>query len=167
LISEALPPGLLVPLTRPRWVGWLIWALLGIATLAVVFSALAIGLALTWSLALGFSLIPIHFFIQRRVQGLSRGRLLVIAPNLPWSLSFFSNESGLTDSIEVIVRRQWHHFFGLSLGLKLQNRPHNQSQTATVVVWKHGVTQQVFREVALQVARQIDLAGLDSKKGAA
>lgn len=83
----------------------------------------------------------------------------MIPPHAPWKLTFISEVSGLTDSIEVIVDRRWHHFFGMTLGLKSQNHPHNKAETITLVVWRHSLSKSVFHEVALQAARQIELAG--------
>jgi hypothetical protein len=99
LIPEASTPGLLVSLTRPRWVGWMTYALLGIASLAVIMSALAFGLGFGWAIALGVFPVVIHILEKKRNHALSAGPVLVIRPDQPWQLSFFSKETGLTDSI--------------------------------------------------------------------
>ena len=91
------------------------------------------------------------------------GRVLVIRSDQSWHLAFFSEVTGLTDSIEVIVIQRWHHLFGLSLGLKFHYRPHNRTKTFFAVVWKQCTNAAVYREVALQAARQLEGAHCDSK----
>ena len=141
--------------------------MLCIASITLITSSLWSGLSVGWGLA--FAGIPflIHFLEQRRAQAWVAGRVLVIWPDKPWQLSFFSIEHGLTDSIEVIVVQRWHHLFGLSLRLKLQNLPQHKRQSTTVVVWRHGLNKSIFRNIARQAASQIEFAGLESKGGAA
>lgn len=93
--------------------------------------------------------------------------MLVIWPDRPWQLALFSEKTGLTDSIEVVVKKRWHHIFGLSLGLKLHKCPHNTSQTLMMVVWRQCLSSVMFRELALQSARQLEAAGFRSKGDAA
>ncbi|MDO9026071.1 hypothetical protein [Zwartia sp.] len=159
--------GLLVSLTRPRWVGWLVGILLCIASLSLVTATIWSGWGIAWAIPIAMVPFVVHWLGQRRTQAIIQGRILVIWPDKPWQLSFFSEVSGLTDSIEVIVNKRWHHFLGISLGLKLQNHPHNKVQTITTVVWRHGMSSHVYREVALQAARQIELAGFHNKGDAA
>lgn len=145
-----------MPLTPPRWVAALTFMLLLSGACALVVSALWAG----WSpwVAIALALIPllVHFIGRLRSQTRLRGRVLVVLPDKPWRLAFFSEVTGLTDSIEVIVSQRWQHLFGISLGLKLQNCPHNISKTVTMVVWRQCVSTSVFHQVALQSARQID-----------
>ncbi|MDN3987110.1 hypothetical protein [Zwartia vadi] len=101
--------------------------------------------------------------MSRRRQKTLEGRVLVIWPDRPWQLALFSEKTGLTDSIEVVVKKRWHHIFGLSLGLKLHKYPHNTSQTLIMVVWRQCLSSAMFRELALQSARQLDAAGYRSK----
>lgn len=117
-------------------------------------------------LLVAISPILVHFLGQRLKPNL-KGRVLVVYPDQPWKLAFFSEETGLTDSIEVIVNKRWHHFFGLSLGLKLQKRPHNMPRSIMTVVWRQCLSAGVFREVAMQAARQVDGVGQYSKGDAA
>ena len=133
------------------------------ASLAFFISALWVGLA-PW-IASFLRVIPIlvHFLGPHRRQKAFEGRVLVISSEKPWQLAFYSEVSGLTDSIEVIVTQRWHHFFGLSLGLKFQHRPHNMSKTALAVVWRQCTHPSVFREIALQANRQIEGAHRHSK----
>lgn len=167
MIPDTQVSGILVSLTRPRWVGWLIGTLLSIASLSLVTAAIWSGLSVWWSIPIGIIPFVVHIVGQLRTQAIIKGRILVILPSKPWQLSFFSEVSGLTDSIEVIVNKRWHHSLGISLGLKLQNHPHNKVQTITTVVWRHSLSSHVFREVALQAARQIELAGFNKKGDAA
>lgn len=133
------------------------------ASLALVISALSVGLA-SWAASL-FGVIPIlvHYLGSRRNKKVLEGRVIVISSEKPWQVAFYSEVSGLTDSIEVIVTQRWHHFFGLSLGLKFQHRPHNMSKTALAVVWRQCTHPSVFREIALQANRQIEGAHRHSK----
>jgi len=167
LTSETSRQEVLVPLTQPRWVAGLVFMLLSTASLAFVSSALWVGLA-PW-IAYPFGAIPIlvHYIGRRRRQKDLQGRVLVISAEKPWQLAFFSEVSGLTDRIEVIVVQRWHHLFGLSLGLKFHHRPHNISKTTLAVVWRSCTSATVFREVALQSARQIEGADRQSKGDAA
>lgn len=140
--------------------------LLAAASIAMTTSAFWSG----WNpwLVLVVAIIPIlvHFLSQRLKPNLN-GRVLVVYPDQPWELAFFSEETGLTDSIEVIVNKRWHHFFGLSLGLKLQKRPHNMPKSIMTVVWRQCLSAGVFREVAMEAARQVDGVGQHSKGDAA
>jgi hypothetical protein len=137
--------------------------MLATASLAFVISALWVGMA-PWMASL-FGVIPIlvHYIGSHRRQKAFEGRVLVISSDKPWQLAFYSEVSGLTDSIEVIVTQRWHHLFGLSLGLKFHYRPHNMSKTALAVVWRQCTHPTIFREVALQANRQIEGAHRHSK----
>ena len=169
MTSETLPSEtlcrseLLVPLTQPPWVAGLIFIMLVTASFAFVISALSVGLAPWVASLLGVIPILVHYIGPRRRQKAFEGRVLVISSEKPWQLAFYSEVSGLTDSIEVIVTQRWHHFFGLSLGLKFQHRPHNMSKTALAVVWRQCTHPSVFREIALQANRQIEGAHRHSK----
>lgn len=137
--------------------------LLATASLAFVISALWVGLE-PW-IAYPFGAIPIlvHYIGRLRRQKDLQGRVLIISSDKSWQLAFFSEVSGLTDRIEVIVVQRWHHLFGLSLGLKFHHRPHNISKTTLAVVWRPCTSATVFREVALESARQIEGADRHSK----
>jgi len=133
------------------------------ASLAFVISALWIGLAPWAAFLLAAIPILVHSVGLHRRQKDFEGRVLVISSEKPWQLAFYSEVSGLTDSIEVIVTQRWHHLFGLSLGLKFHYCPHNMSKTALAVVWRQCTHPTVFREVALQATRQIEGAHRHSK----
>ena len=169
MTSETLPSEtlcrseLLVPLTQPPWVAGLIFIMLVTASFAFVISALSLGLAPWVASLLGVIPILVHYVGPRRRQKAFEGRVLVISSEKPWQLAFYSEVSGLTDSIEVIVTQRWHHLFGLSLGLKFHHRPHNISKTTLAVVWRQCTHATVFREVALQANRQIEDAHRHSK----
>ena len=77
------------------------------ASLVLFISALWVGLA--WWIASLFGVIPIlvHYVGPRRRQKAFEGRVLVISSEKPWQLAFYSEVSGLTDSIEVIVTQRW------------------------------------------------------------
>lgn len=167
MTSKQSLPGLIVPLNPPRWVTLLTFVLLSCGACALVVSALWAG----WSpwIAVTLAAIPflVHLVGRWYNQPSLKGRVLVVSPDKPWQLAFFSEVAGLTDSIEVIVSQRWHHLFGISLGLKLQNCPHNMSKTLTMVVWRQCVSTLVFHEVALQSARQIDGVARRTKGDAA
>jgi hypothetical protein len=154
-------------MTPPRWVMGLTFVLLSLGACALLISGLWSG----WNpwIVVTLAAIPflVHFSGRWYNQPSLKGRVLVIFPDKPWQLAFFSEDTGLTDSIEVIVSQRWHHLFGISLGLKLQNCPHNMSKTLTTVVWRQCVSTAVFHEVALQSARQIDGAARQTKGDAA
>lgn len=156
-----------MPLTPPRWVAAFTFVLLSLGACALVTSALWAG----WSpwVAIILACVPflVHFIGRWHNQTNLRGRVLVVFPDKPWQLAFFSEVAGLTDSIEVIVIQRWQHLFGISLGLKLQHCPHNMSRIVTMVVWRQCVSMSVFHEVALQSARQIDSAARQTKGDAA
>ena len=137
------------------------------AVLAFVISALWVGLAPWAAFLSGVIPILVHYVGSHRRQKAFEGRVLVVSSEKPWQLAFYSEVSGLTDSIEVIVNQRWHHLFGISLGLKLQNCPHNLPKTLTMVVWRQCVSTSVFHGVALQSARQIDSATHQTKGDAA
>lgn len=158
---------MLVPLTQPRWVVELTFVLLSMASLALMTSALWAGLDGWFAVPLAIFPFLVHFIERRRHPKRLRGRVLVVYPHQPWQLAFFSEVTGLTDSIEVIVSQRWHHFFGISLGLKLQNCPHNTKKTVMIVVWRQCVSASVLREVAMGATRQIDGAGRHTKGDAA
>jgi hypothetical protein len=137
--------------------------LLSVACLAFVISALWVGLEPWIAYPLGLIPFLVHRFGQRyRFKGLE-DRVLVIRSDQTWHLAFFSEVTGLTDSIEVIVIQRWHHLFGLSLGLKFHYRPHNRTKTFLAVVWRQSMSAAVYREVALEAARQLEGAYCDSK----
>ena len=133
------------------------------ASLAFFISALWVGLEPWAASLLGAIPILVHYVGLRRGQNDFEGRVLVISSEKPWQLAFYSEDAGLTDSIEVIVTQRWHHLFGLSLGLKFHHRPHNISKTTLAVVWRQCTHATVFREVALQANRQIEDAHRHSK----
>lgn len=163
MTSETSRPVLLVPLTQPRWVAGLVFVLLSLASLALVTSALWVSVEPWIAYPLGVIPFLVHAFGQRsNINGLG-GRVLVIRSDQSWHLAFFSEVTGLTDSKEVIVIQRWHHLFGLSLGLKFHYRPHNRTKTFFAVVWKQCTNAAVYREVALQAARQLEGAHCDSK----
>jgi hypothetical protein len=141
----------------------LIFIMLVTAILAFVISALWVGLAPWAAFLSGVIPILVHYVGSHRRQKAFEGRVLVVSSEKPWQLAFYSEVSGLTDSIEVIVTQRWHHHFGLSLGLKFHHRPHNMSKTALAVVWRQCTHATVFREVALQATRQIEGAHRHSK----
>ena len=120
-------------------------------------------------IAVPLAIIPflVNYFLHWRNQRNLKDRVLVVRPDQSWALAFFSEVAGLTDSIEVIVIQRWHHLFGLSLSLKLQNCPHNMSKTIMMVVWRQCVSTSVLHQVALQSARQVDRAGRQTKGDAA
>lgn len=159
--------GQLIPLTQPRWVTVLTLLLLSFSASCLVVSAFWVG----WSAWIAFPLViipfSVNYFRRWRNQRNLQDRVLVVWPDQSWQLAFFSEVAGLTDSIEVIVIQRWHHFFGLSLSLKLQNSPHNMSKTFMMVVWRQCVSTSVFHQVALQSARQVDRAGRQTKGDAA
>jgi hypothetical protein len=144
-------------------VAGLIFFMLMTASLAFFISALWVGLEPWAASLLGVIPILVHHIGPHRRQKFFERRVLVISSEKPWQLAFYSEVSGLTDSIEVIVTQRWHHFFGLSLGLKFQHRPHNMSKTALAVVWRQCTHPTTFREVALQANRQIEGAHRHSK----
>jgi hypothetical protein len=144
-------------------VAGLIFMLLLTASLAFFISALWVGLEPWAASLLGAIPILVHYVGLRRGQNDFEGRVLVISSEKPWQLAFYSEDAGLTDSIEVIVTQRWHHLFGLSLGLKFHYRPHNMPKTALAVVWRQCTHATVFREVALQATRQIEGAHRHSK----
>jgi hypothetical protein len=160
-------PELLVPLTPPRWVAAFSFVLLSLGACALVISARWAGMS-PW-LAITLAPIPflVHFIGRWHNQTSLRGRVLVVSPDKPWQLAFFSEVAGLTDSLEVIVSQRWQHLFGITLGLKLQHCPHNMSKTVTMMVWRECVSTSVFHEVALQSARQIDDVARQTKGDAA
>jgi hypothetical protein len=144
-------------------VAGLVFLLLLTSSLTFIISALWVGLA-PWAATLSGAIpILVHYVGLRRRQKAFEGRVLVISSEKPWQLAFYSEDSGLTDSIEVIVTQRWHHLFGLSLGLKFHYRPHNMSKTALAVVWRQCTHPTIFREVALQANRQIEGAHRHSK----
>jgi type IV secretory pathway TrbD component len=144
-------------------VAGLVFLMLVTSSLAFVSSALWLGLAPWFAFLFGVIPFLVHYVALRPRQKAFEGRVLVISPEKPWQLAFYSEVSGLTDSIEVIVTQHWYHLFGLSLGLKFHHRPHNMSKTALVVVWRQCTHATVFREVALQATRQIEGAHRHSK----
>lgn len=119
-------------------------------------------------IAYPLAIIPIlvHFY-ERNNRFLPKDRVLFISDDKPWELAIYSKHAGLTDRIEVIVRQRWHHFFGLSLGLKLQNCPHNKARTLIVMVWSQCLCPSTFHAVALGAARQIEGERHHSKGDAA
>lgn len=141
--------------------------MLCLASLVLVTSAQWSGLGVGLSLVLGSLPFLLYFLEQRRAQALIAGRMLVIYPDKPWQLSLFAKDAGAIDNIEVIVIQRWHHLFGLSLHLKLQNCPRFKRQSTTVVVWKHGLSKENFRQVSLQAAQRLEFVGLASKGDAA
>lgn len=159
--------GQLIPLTQPRWVSIFSILLLSFSASCLVISALWAG----WSawIAAPLAIIPflINYFWYWRNQRNLQGRVLVVWSEQSWQLAFFSEVTGLTHSIEVIVVQRWHHLFGLSLSLKLQNCPHNMPKTFMMVVWRQCVSASVFHQVALHSARQVDRAGRQTKGDAA
>ena len=109
-------------------------------------------------IAYPLAIIPIlvHFYERRNNGMILKGRVLLISRDKPWELAIFSKDAAVTDSIEVIVSRRWHHFLGLSLGLKLLNHPHNKSKTLIVMVWRQCLSPAAFHAVALEAARQLE-----------
>ena len=141
--------------------------LLSLGAIALVTSAFWVGLDAWYAIPCAAIPFLLYFFEQRHNQKILKGRILVVYPHQPWQLAFFSDATGLTDSIEVIVSRRWLHFFGMTLSLKLQNCPHNIKKTVMMVVWRQCVSSFVFRELALGASRQIDGAGRHTKGDAA
>jgi hypothetical protein len=154
-------------LTPPRWVNGLSVVLLSCGACALVVSALWAGWRPWFAVILAALPFLVHFIERWLNQPSLKGRVLVVFTDKPWQLAFFSEVAGLTDRIEVIVNQRWHHLFGISLGLKLQNCPHNRSKTVTMVVWRQCVSTSVFHAVALQSARQMDGTGRQTKGDAA
>jgi hypothetical protein len=149
--------------TPPRWVTALTFVLMSCGACALGVSALWAGWSPWVAVTLAATPFLVHLIGRWHHHPSLKGRMLVVFPDKPWRLALFSEVAGLTDSIEVIVNQRWHHLFGISLGLKLQNCPHNMSKTLTMVVWRQCVSTSVFHEVALQSARQIDGAARQTK----
>jgi hypothetical protein len=159
--------GQLIPLTEPRWVKVFTLSLLSFSATCLVISSLWAEWSVWITVSLAIFPFLINYFWRWRNQRPLQDRVLVVWPDRSWELAFFSEVAGLTDSIEVIVIQRWHHLFGLSLSLKLQNCPHNMSKTFMMVVWRQCVSTSVFHQVALQSARQVDCAGRQTKGDAA
>jgi hypothetical protein len=63
----------------------------------------------------------------------------------------------------VEITQQWQHFFGLTLNLKILNRPHNKQETVRMTVWRCNITPDAYRRMRVMVAWKLDQPRAEQK----
>ena len=84
------------------------------------------------------------------------GLTLVASEQPVWLLGTFSSELGLSQVRQICVVRRQRHLFGLTLGLKLQDRPHNSSKIVNLTLWRRAVSDETLRRVSALAASSIE-----------
>ncbi|MCX7222789.1 MAG: hypothetical protein NTW89_07910, partial [Burkholderiales bacterium] len=147
---------LTVAVFRPTWVSILENVLVCVASLAVVLAC--VWLKFPGIVTFFFSAVPsIIYGIERRGR-LERlpGLTLVACGEPTWLLGTFSEDLGLSQVRKVRVVRRHRHIFGLTLGLKLQDHPHNSSKVVNLTLWHRAVSDETLREVSALAASSIE-----------
>lgn len=143
-------------MSRPTWVSVLENVLICLASLAVVLAC--VWLKLPGIVTFFLSAVPsIIYGVERRGR-LERlpGLTLVASEQATWLLGTFSHDLGLSQVRPVCVVRRHKHFFGLTLGLKLQDRPHNSSKIVNLTLWRRAVSDETLRRVSALAASSIE-----------
>ncbi len=143
-------------MSRPTWVSVLENVLICLASLAVVLAC--VWLKLPGIVTFFLSAVPsIIYGVERRGR-LERppGLTLVASEQATWLLGTFSHDLGLSQVRQVCVVRRHKHFFGLTLGLKLQDRPHNSSKIVNLTLWRRAVSDETLRRVSALAASSIE-----------
>jgi len=154
-----IPPGqrsLTVAVFRPTWVSVLENILVCLASLAVVLAC--VWLKFPGVITLLLSAVPsVVYGIERRGR-LERlpGLTLVASEEPTWLLGTFSSELGLSQVRQIRVVHRQKHLFGLTLGLKLQDRPHNSSKVVNLTLWRRAVSDETLRRVSALAASSIE-----------
>jgi hypothetical protein len=147
---------LTVSVFRPTWVSVLENALVCLASLAVVLAC--VWLKFPGVVTLLLSAVPsVVYGIERRGRLERLPGLTLVASEQPvWLLGTFSSELGLSQGRQICVVRRQRHLFGLTLGLKLQDRPHNSSKIVNLTLWRRAVSDETLRRVSALAASSIE-----------
>ena len=154
-----IPPGqrsLTVSVFRPTWVSVLENGLVCLASLAVVLAC--VWLKFPGIVTFFLSAVPsVVYGIERRGR-LERlpGLTLVACDQPTWLLGTFSADLGLSQVRQIRVVRRQRHIFGLTLGLKLQDHPHNSSKIVNLTLWRRAVSEETLRQVSALAASSIE-----------
>ena len=142
--------------SRPTWVSVVESVLVCLASLAVVLAC--VWLKFPGILTFFLSAVPsVIYGIERRGR-LERlpGLTLVASEQPAWLLGTFSSELGLSQVRQIRVVRRQRHPFGLTLGLKLQDHPHNSSKIVNLTLWRRAVSDETLRRVSVLAASAIE-----------
>ena len=147
---------LTVSVFRPTWVSVLENVLVCLASLAVVLTC--VWLKFPGVVTFFLSAVPsIIYGVERRGRLERLPGLTLVASDQPtWLLGTFSQELGLSQVRQVCVVRRHRHLFGLTLGLKLQDRPHNSSKVVNLTLWRRAVSDETLRRVSALAASSIE-----------
>ena len=141
---------------RPTWVSVLESVLVCLGSLAVVLAC--VWLKFPGIVTFLLSAVPsVVYGIERRGR-LERlpGLTLVACDQPPWFLGTFSADLGLSQVRQIRVVRRQRHIFGLTLGLKLQDHPHNSSKIVNLTLWRRAVSEETLRQVSALAASSIE-----------
>lgn len=126
------------------------WLVATFATLACLVSLFSIGFPI-W-LAAPVSIIPLLICLieQRRIHRLTQGVVLLACPGLPWKLKNQASETQIAT-----LEHFWHHFFGVTLALKIENGPHNRTKNVRIMVWRCRLSCETYRRLCVMVNWQV------------
>lgn len=143
-------------MSRPTWVSVLENILVCLASLAVVLAC--VWLKFPGIVTFFLSAVPsVIYGIERRGRLERMPGLTLVASEQPtWLLGTFSHELGLSQVRKVNVVRRQRHILGLTLGLKLQDHPHNTSKVVNLTLWRRAVSDETLRRVSALAASSIE-----------
>lgn len=155
-----------ISLSRPRRAAILEWFVAGSASCACYVAASF--QALPFWLALVTTLVPlvICWREQGMIKSLTEDHLLLVNPHTPWLLqkiplprSHFGTKQDLRLSEETVfvsslgskatLVHYWHHFFGLTLALKIRNHPQNEDRNVKIMIWRSQLAPDVYRRLCV------------------
>ena len=147
---------LTVAVSRPTWVSILENVLVCLASLAVVLAC--VWLKFPGIVTFFLSAVPsVIYGIERRGRLERLPGLTLVASDQPiWLLGTFSHDLGLSQIRQIRVVRRQRHIFGLTLGLKLQDHPHNSSKTVNLTLWRRAVPEETLRQLSALAASSIE-----------
>lgn len=166
--------GLVIPLSRPRRALVLEWFVTLLAALACL-TALRFSQAPLWSFPPAVLLVCLLCVCeQKRTRLLTENRFLYVSPFLPWQTGTshpqerddhydscamteqtgFEEQSMVWQPAELL--QCWSNLFGLSMALKLQNCPHNESRSVRIMLWRCQVPPETYRRLCVMANWQID-----------
>ncbi|HBI83414.1 MAG TPA: hypothetical protein DDY24_06775 [Alcaligenaceae bacterium] len=127
------------------------WLAAGMACLSCLVAAAFLEFSL-W-LAIPVSMFPLVVcrIQQRQMLAISHGRILLANPARSWVLKKMADSTGLC----VYPIHFWHHFFGLSMTLKIGNGPQKESKSVRIMVWRCELPPEVYRRLCVMVNWQV------------
>ncbi len=149
---------LCVTLSRPRRA--VLTEIFALASAGSALALTAVWAHFHWIAVIGMACLPgLPALYGYLFRASGSPALLYLHPQSEWKI--VSQDEQNIQSVQLI--QCWQHFFGLTLSLKLLNRPHNKQETVRMTVWRCQIASEPYRRMCVMAAWRLDQPEIEKK----